>query len=226
MILEGSNLNNDVLVGVVSWGRGCALYPGVYSRVSMGFNWIRSEVCYKSLNPPDYLNCQTDERGPIYQDINNAAKAAAETTLASYPSSSPDRKLTPVPTLPPTADPATNMPITLSTRSPTNSAAADDGASTFGQGHVVETTHNTNALGQPQEKPLSTSATQISAAPALSSRPSPSPTAGVSNLGIVGNGPDISRDKSGKQASSTRPSCAIWSCWRRTLIYTIFYCLY
>jgi trypsin len=48
-------------VGVVSWGRGCAMYPGVYSRVSTGYEWIRSSICALSSFPPEYLECSTGE---------------------------------------------------------------------------------------------------------------------------------------------------------------------
>lgn len=47
---------NEVQVGVVSWGAGCASkYPGVYSRVHTAIDWINSKVCEGSnaLAPQD-----------------------------------------------------------------------------------------------------------------------------------------------------------------------------
>ncbi|KAG7396068.1 hypothetical protein PHYBOEH_002814 [Phytophthora boehmeriae] len=42
LILEQPN--KDVLIGVVSWGNGCGLagYPGVYARVSVAVEWIKT----------------------------------------------------------------------------------------------------------------------------------------------------------------------------------------
>lgn len=64
LIIEGAVEGEDLQVGVVSWGRGCALYPGVYSRVSDGYVWIRKQVCFSSVAPPAYMMCLDNERDP------------------------------------------------------------------------------------------------------------------------------------------------------------------
>jgi hypothetical protein len=33
-------------------------FPGVYARVSHDMLWIRTEICQRSVSPPDYLRCQ------------------------------------------------------------------------------------------------------------------------------------------------------------------------
>mmetsp|Transcript_18437 Transcript_18437/g.39877 ORF Transcript_18437/g.39877 Transcript_18437/m.39877 type:complete len:396 (+) Transcript_18437:177-1364(+) len=61
LIEEGSDQRgrNDVLMGLSSWGVACAhnTLPGVYTRVSSQYTWIKSIVCKNSRDPPASFNC-------------------------------------------------------------------------------------------------------------------------------------------------------------------------
>jgi secreted trypsin-like serine protease len=59
---DETDFRNDVLVGVISWGRGCGVLPGVYSRVSKAYPWIRAHVCWASESPPSSFACLESER--------------------------------------------------------------------------------------------------------------------------------------------------------------------
>ena len=71
LIVQGAAEGQDIQVGIVSWGRGCALYPGEYSRVSDGYPWIRQHVCFHSVNPPPYMMCLDNERDPKFRSVES-----------------------------------------------------------------------------------------------------------------------------------------------------------
>jgi secreted trypsin-like serine protease len=83
LILKGESPEEDVQVGVVSWGLECAgPIPGVYSRVSRTYDWIRKTTCRLSQSPPSYMKC--DSAAPT--SMPSQVPSAAPDDLPSAPS--------------------------------------------------------------------------------------------------------------------------------------------
>jgi len=60
LIQKGDNDDEDIQIGVVSWGYECAgTLPGIYSRLSYLpiYNFIQEHVCINSDSPPEYMTC-------------------------------------------------------------------------------------------------------------------------------------------------------------------------
>lgn len=70
---------NEKLVGIVSWGRGCARegYPGVYARISHQWEWIKETICanHSPNNIPSF--CGGGEPTPAPTPFPQAADCAS-----------------------------------------------------------------------------------------------------------------------------------------------------
>jgi len=114
IVRTNDNPEDDVQVGIVSWGVGCAYMPGVFSRISEAYEWTVNTVCDEddgSNDPPESL-CGPAP-APSYSPTTNPSSGP---TLK--PTRNPTRKPTRNPTRKPTRNP-TRKPTRNPTRNPT-----------------------------------------------------------------------------------------------------------
>ena len=86
MIVKGVDASRDVQIGISSWGVDCAsVFPGVASRVSYSWDFIRDNVCNKSSVPPDYFECPLALSSSVNQTSSTShAKKAMISNVAAF----------------------------------------------------------------------------------------------------------------------------------------------
>jgi len=168
LIVPGSSASQDILIGVTSWGIGCAtrVFPGVFARVSMAYDWIAENVCETSADPPGYM-CDTPE-----------------------PSERPTREPTPEPTAIPTTPSPTSSPTKDPTQSPSNSPTLSPTSTPS-----VSTSPTVSPSSQPSLSPSTIPSTHPSSIPSMkpsiSAAPSYPPTKTPTLRPTVSNSPSI-----------------------------------
>ena len=156
IIRDDNGPGGDIIVGVVSWGIGCGVMPGVYSRASMGYDWIRSTVCEKSKYPPTRL-CAGLTLKP---STSHPTTHKPTDTPTQSPSATPS-------TMPTTKSPTTHKPTDSPTQLP--SATPSTMPSTKGP-----TTHK--PTDSPNQSPSATPSTMPKSKSPTTDKPSDSPT--------------------------------------------------
>jgi len=85
LIIQGETAQDDLLVGLVSWGEGCSdpNFPGVNARISDGIDFITENVCKYSANPPPEFGCFATT-APTLSPTTMTEPSSTTTTIPNY----------------------------------------------------------------------------------------------------------------------------------------------
>jgi secreted trypsin-like serine protease len=76
----------DLQVGIVSYGTEiCAEHPGIYTRLSRVYDWVRQRTCILSDTPPDYFDCEMFSNHTTFNNVkaNSTVPSISPTDASS-----------------------------------------------------------------------------------------------------------------------------------------------
>jgi len=207
LVVKNGSPDQDVIVGVVSWGVGCAFLPGVFGRVSRGYSWIEETVREESAACPNFPIC-VDTESPTKKPTPFPTRFPTKFPTrfpTKQPTNKPTRTPSKSPTENPTISPTTAEPTVSPTESPTDSPSISSAPTESPSASPTLTTEPTTA---PSDSPtISTSpSASPSDSPTTSSQPSDSPTISTSPTSAPSGSPTLSSAPTNSAAPTSIPS--------------------